>query len=133
MEKRTGAIARAVVSIGITVSDVDRAAGFFASALAFEKVAETRSAAPQLEQLFGVVSPEVRTVGMVLGSEEIELMSNPLRDHVELGCAGLDGKPRERKQVNVCLAQGAEERFPLAGAIGDSHVTVADPFDSSCH
>ena len=62
MEERPGAVARAVDSIGITVSDVDRAAGFFANALAFEKVTEIRSTAAQMEKLLGVPSPELRTV-----------------------------------------------------------------------
>jgi catechol 2,3-dioxygenase-like lactoylglutathione lyase family enzyme len=73
----TGALAansqvKAVETIGMTVSDVDRAIEFY-SALAFQKVSEVEVFGQEYEQLEGVFGTRMRIARMQLGSELIEL------------------------------------------------------------
>ncbi len=64
----------AVDSIGITVSDLDRALEFYSSVLTFEKVSEIEVAGPGFEQLQGVFGSRMRIARMKLGGEFIELI-----------------------------------------------------------
>jgi catechol 2,3-dioxygenase-like lactoylglutathione lyase family enzyme len=64
----------AVDSIGITVSDLDRAVDFYSRVLTFEKESEREVAGDQYERLFGVFGARLRVVRMRLGDEHIELM-----------------------------------------------------------
>ncbi|MBK7974695.1 MAG: VOC family protein [Deltaproteobacteria bacterium] len=59
--------------IGLTVSDADRAAAFFAEVLTFEKVSEVELAGDAFEHLHGVFGARARVVRMRLGEEHIEL------------------------------------------------------------
>jgi catechol 2,3-dioxygenase-like lactoylglutathione lyase family enzyme len=61
------AIVSAVDSIGMTVSDMDRAVDFYSKVLTFEKVSDVEVAGNEYEHLEGVV------VRMRLGEESIEL------------------------------------------------------------
>jgi len=63
----------AVGPIGITVSDVDRAAAFYGDVLGFEKIGETEVWGEAYEHLEGVFGLRLRVVQMRLGGEEIEL------------------------------------------------------------
>jgi catechol 2,3-dioxygenase-like lactoylglutathione lyase family enzyme len=63
-----------VDSIGITVSDIDRAVDFYTKVLSFRKVAEREVAGEQHEHLYGVFGMRLATVTMQLGDERIELM-----------------------------------------------------------
>ena len=79
-----GSIARADVprapvvatvdSIGITVSDIDRAVDFYTKVLSFRKIAEREVVGEQYEHLYGVFGMRLATVTMQLGDERIELM-----------------------------------------------------------
>jgi catechol 2,3-dioxygenase-like lactoylglutathione lyase family enzyme len=62
----------AVESIGMTVSDVDRAADFY-SKLTFRKISDVEVLGPEYEQLEGVFGARMRIVRMQLGSEFIDL------------------------------------------------------------
>jgi catechol 2,3-dioxygenase-like lactoylglutathione lyase family enzyme len=68
-----GAIAR-VDSIGVTVSDMDRALAFYTGVLPFQAVAETEVDGEAYEHLFGVFGLRARIVRLRLGAEEIELI-----------------------------------------------------------
>lgn len=61
-----------VESIGLTVSDVDRAVDFY-SQLSFRKVSEVEVFGPEYEHLEGVFGARMRIVRMQLGSEFIDL------------------------------------------------------------
>src|SRR5437879_3728788 len=61
-----------VESVGMTVSDVDRAVEFY-SALSFQKVSETEVFGEEYEHLEGVFGARLRIVRMQLGSEFIDL------------------------------------------------------------
>src|SRR6266403_1749105 len=64
----------AVDSIGVTVSDVDRAADFYSNVLPFEKVSDTEVAGDNSEHLEGVFGARARVIRMKLGDEYIELI-----------------------------------------------------------
>ena len=67
-----GAVA-AVDSVGITVSDADRAVEFFSRVLSFEKVSDVEVAGGEYEHLQGLFGLRMRVVRMRLGDEFIEL------------------------------------------------------------
>jgi len=66
-------LASAVDSIGITVSDLDRAVDFYTSVLTFEKISEFETAGEALEYTTGVFGARTRTARLRLGEEFIEL------------------------------------------------------------
>src|SRR5438093_1668804 len=61
-----------VESIGMTVSDMDRAVEFY-SALAFQKVSDVEVLGEQYEHLEGVFGARMRIVRMQLGNEHVDL------------------------------------------------------------
>jgi catechol 2,3-dioxygenase-like lactoylglutathione lyase family enzyme len=66
-------LVEAVESVGMTVSDADRAAGFFSKVLDFEKVSDKEVWGRDYELLQGVFGLRMRVVRMRLGGEFIEL------------------------------------------------------------
>jgi catechol 2,3-dioxygenase-like lactoylglutathione lyase family enzyme len=64
---------RAVDSIGLTVSDMDRSVEFFSQVLSFEKVSDIEKAGTKYERLLGVFGLRIRVVRMKLGDEFLEL------------------------------------------------------------
>src|SRR5204862_4940200 len=62
----------AVESVGMTVSDMDRAVEFY-SALAFQKVSDVEVLGEQYEHLEGVFGARMRIVRMQLGNEFVDL------------------------------------------------------------
>jgi len=63
-----------VDSIGITVSDMDRAIDFYSNVLQFEKVSDVEVAGEAYEHLQGVFGCRIRIVRMKLGGEFIDLI-----------------------------------------------------------
>ena len=61
-----------VETVGMTVSDADRAVEFY-SKLAFKKVSDVEVMGPEYERLEGVFGARIRIVRMQLGSEVIDL------------------------------------------------------------
>lgn len=64
---------KAVDSVAITVSDMDRAVDFYSRVLTFEKVSDIEVAGEAFEHLEGVFGVRIRLVRMRLGDESIEL------------------------------------------------------------
>src|SRR6266478_1370295 len=62
----------AVESVGMTVSDMDRAVEFY-SALTFQKISDTEVFGEQYEHLEGVFGARMRIVRMQLGNEYLDL------------------------------------------------------------
>jgi catechol 2,3-dioxygenase-like lactoylglutathione lyase family enzyme len=62
----------AVESVGMTVSDMDRAVEFY-SALTFQKVSDVEVLGDEFEHLEGVFGARMRTVRMQLGNEHVDL------------------------------------------------------------
>ena len=63
----------AVDSVGLTVSDMDRALEFYTSVLSFEKVSDVEVAGREYELLSGVFGARMRVVRLQLGDESLEL------------------------------------------------------------
>jgi len=59
--------------VGLTVSDLERSAGFFTEVLSFEPVSEFEIAGEDVERLHGVFGVRARVARLRLGDEEIEL------------------------------------------------------------
>src|SRR5262245_51114366 len=66
------ATSTSVESIGMTVSDMDRAVEFY-SALAFQKVSDVEVFGDDIEHLEGVFGARMRIVRMQLGNEYLDL------------------------------------------------------------
>src|SRR5215469_15750124 len=67
------ALVERVDAVGMTVSDMDRAVGFYSNVLTFEKVSDVELAGENYEHLEGVFGLRMRVVRMKLGDEYIEL------------------------------------------------------------
>ena len=67
-----GRAAISVESVGMTVSDMDRAVGFY-SALTFQKVSDVEVLGDEFEHLEGVFGARMRVVRMQLGNEYLDL------------------------------------------------------------
>jgi catechol 2,3-dioxygenase-like lactoylglutathione lyase family enzyme len=63
----------AVVSVGMTVCDMDRATDFYSKVLSFEKVSDVEVAGTEYERLTGVFGLRIRVVRMKLGEESLDL------------------------------------------------------------
>lgn len=63
----------AVTSVGMTVSDMDRAVRFYTEVLPFTEEYDTELTGRPWEQLHGVFGARVRVVGLRLGDERLEL------------------------------------------------------------
>jgi len=62
-----------VVTVGMTVSDLDRAVAFYTDVLTFEKLPEVELSGETLERLQGVFGARARVARLRLGEERIEL------------------------------------------------------------
>jgi catechol 2,3-dioxygenase-like lactoylglutathione lyase family enzyme len=70
----SGAVSVAAVdSVGMTVSDMDRAVRFYTSVLSFEKTSDVEVSGREHELLSGVFGARMRIVRLQLGEESIEL------------------------------------------------------------
>ena len=67
-------VVTAVESIGITVTDLDRAVAFYTDVLGFERIQESEVGGDDYEHLYGVFGLRMKSVEMRLGDERIELM-----------------------------------------------------------
>ena len=67
------AAVRAVVDVGMTVSDLDRSVAFFTRVLEFEMVSEREASGPGFERLEGLPGARARVARLRLGRESIEL------------------------------------------------------------
>ena len=63
----------AVLSVGMTVSDMERSVELYSTVLGFERVSDTEVAGSSYEQLTGVFGLRMRVVTMKLGDEVLEL------------------------------------------------------------
>ena len=74
MASPSGVAVQAVQSIGLTVSDANRAADFFTSAFDYTVVSDTVIGDEEASYLYGVPNAQVRIVSLELGQETIRLM-----------------------------------------------------------
>jgi catechol 2,3-dioxygenase-like lactoylglutathione lyase family enzyme len=64
----------AVISVAMTVEDMERSLDFYTRVLDFQKISDIEVAGGKYEQLFGVFGMRARIVQLRLGEETIELM-----------------------------------------------------------
>jgi hypothetical protein len=64
---------KAVLSVGMTVGDMDRSVDFYSRVLSFEKVSDVEVAGTDYEQLTGVFGLRSRLVHLRLGQEFLDL------------------------------------------------------------
>jgi catechol 2,3-dioxygenase-like lactoylglutathione lyase family enzyme len=72
-EAAGGVVASAVVTVGMTVDDMDRALDFYTGVLAFQTVADFERSGAEVEHLSGVFGAAQRVCRLTLGAETIEL------------------------------------------------------------
>lgn len=72
-QQPTQSVVTAVESVGMTVSDMDRAVDFYSQVLSFKKVSDVEVLGSEYEQLQGLFGVRMRVVRMQLGSESIDL------------------------------------------------------------
>ena len=124
----TSVTAAAVESVGMTVSDMDRAIEFYTSVLTFEKTFDRELAGREYELSTGVFGARARVVGLRLGSEVLELTeflaprgrpipadlrANDLAfQHVALIVSDMDRAYARLRQHRVAHASSGPQRLP---------------------
>jgi catechol 2,3-dioxygenase-like lactoylglutathione lyase family enzyme len=137
--------ASAVVSIGITVGDLDKALEFYTGVLTFKKVSEREIAGENVERLLGVFGARARVATLTLGSESIELTqylapegrpipadsrSNDLWfQHIAIVVSNMDAAYRHLRAHNVRHASTGPQTLPAwnTNAAGISAFYFKDP------
>jgi catechol 2,3-dioxygenase-like lactoylglutathione lyase family enzyme len=118
----------AVDTVGMTVSDIDRAVEFYAKVLTFEKVSDVEVAGTEYEHLQGVFGLRTRVVRMKLGDESIELTEylapkgRPIPvdsrsndrwfQHIAIIVADMDRAYQRLRQHKVQHASSGPQRLP---------------------
>lgn len=118
----------AVESIGMTVSDMDRAVEFYSTVLSFKKVSDIEVLGSQYEQLQGLFGIRLRVVKLQLGRELLELTEYltpkgrpiPLDarsndrwfQHVAIVVSDMDKAYQHLRQYKVQHTSTAPQRLP---------------------
>jgi len=121
-------IVTALDSIGITVSDMDRAVAFYSKVLTFEKVSDIEVVGEEFEHLQGLFGLRCRVVKMKLGEEFIELTEylapkgRPIPadsrsndhwfQHFAIIVSDMDRAYRLLREYNVQHASSGPQRLP---------------------
>ena len=122
------ATATAVDSVGMTVSDMDRAVDFYTSVLTFEKVSDVEVGGRDYELLTGVFGARLRVVRLRLGGESIELTEflaprgRPLPadvrandlvfQHIAIIVSDMDAAYERLRRFRVAHASTGPQRLP---------------------
>ena len=117
-----------VDTVGITVSDMDRAVAFYTSVLTFEKVADAEIDGREFELLTGVFGARARVVRLRLGTESIELTEflaprgRPIPaemrandrsfQHIAIIVSDMDTAYRRLRDAHVAHASTSPQRLP---------------------
>jgi catechol 2,3-dioxygenase-like lactoylglutathione lyase family enzyme len=117
-----------VESVGVTVSDMDRAVDFYTSVLTFEKVLDVEIEGRDYELLTGVFGARARVVRLRLGSEILELTeflaprgrpfpadmrANDLAfQHIAVIVSDMDAAYARLRQFGVAHASTGPQRLP---------------------
>jgi catechol 2,3-dioxygenase-like lactoylglutathione lyase family enzyme len=118
-----------VESVGMTVSDMDRAVGFY-SALTFQKVSDVEVLGDEFEHLEGVFGARMRIVRMQLGNEYLDLTqylappgrpiladsrSNDLWfQHIAIVVRDMDEAFEKLRALKVQFVSSAPQTLPLS-------------------
>jgi catechol 2,3-dioxygenase-like lactoylglutathione lyase family enzyme len=123
-----GDLAKAVDSVSITVSDMDRSLAFYEDVLTFEKVSEVEVEGDAYERLMGVFGLRMRIARLRLGGEFIELIEvltprgRPIPvdsrsndgwfQHVAIIVSDMDRAFEWLRQHDITYASPAPQRLP---------------------
>jgi catechol 2,3-dioxygenase-like lactoylglutathione lyase family enzyme len=118
----------AVESVGMTVSDMDRAVAFYAKVLSFKKVSDVEVLGTEYEQLQGLFGVRLRVVKLKLGNELIELTEyltpkgRPIPidsrshdrwfQHIAISVSDMDKAYQQLRKYKVQHASTAPQRIP---------------------
>ncbi|NEQ18614.1 MAG: VOC family protein [Microcoleus sp. SIO2G3] len=118
----------AVESVGITVSDMDKAVEFYSQVLSFKKVSDVEVLGTEYEQLQGLFGVRMRVVRMQLSSESIELTEyltpkgRPIPvdsrsndhwfQHIAIAVSDMDKAYQHLRSFKVQHASTAPQRIP---------------------
>jgi catechol 2,3-dioxygenase-like lactoylglutathione lyase family enzyme len=118
----------AVESVGMTVSDMDRAIDFYSNTLSFKKISDVEVLGTEYEKLQGVFGVRLRIVKMQLGDELIELTEyltpkgRPIPvdsrsndrwfQHIAIAVSDMDKAYQHLRQRKVQYASTAPQRIP---------------------
>jgi catechol 2,3-dioxygenase-like lactoylglutathione lyase family enzyme len=118
----------AVESVGITVSDMDRAVDFYSNVLSFKKISDVEVLGTEYEQLQGLFGVRLRVVKLQLGSELIELTEyltpkgRPIPidsrsndrwfQHIAIAVSDMDKAYQHLRKYKVQHASTAPQRIP---------------------
>ncbi|MGE5275678.1 MAG: VOC family protein [Acidobacteriota bacterium] len=132
-------------SVGMTVSDLDRAVDFYTKVLTFEKVSEVEVAGESYERLEGVFGLRMRVARLRLGDEAIELteylaprgrpIPSDLKSndrsfqHIAIIVRDMDEAYRRLRQFHVEHASSGPQKLPEwnKNAAGISAFYFRDP------
>lgn len=138
-------LVQAVDTIGITVSDMDRAISFYSEALSFTKISDIEVYGEEYEKLLGLFGVRLRLVRMQLGEEEIELIqhltpqgkpvpidsrSNDLWfQHIAIVVSDMDQAYQKLREFNVTHVSTAPQKLPdyITAAAGIEAFYFRDP------
>ncbi|BAZ02819.1 hypothetical protein NIES37_68320 [Tolypothrix tenuis PCC 7101] len=121
-------VVTAVESVGMTVSDMDRAVEFYSQVLSFKKVSDVEVLGTEYEQLQGLFGVRLRVVRMQLGNETIELTEyltpkgKPIPidsrsndhwfQHIAIAVSNMDKAYQHLRSFKVQHASTAPQRIP---------------------
>jgi catechol 2,3-dioxygenase-like lactoylglutathione lyase family enzyme len=124
----TAVMVTAVDSVGITVSDMDRAVRFYTSVLSFETISDVEVSGREYELLSGVFGARMRVVRLQLGDESIELTeflapkgrrvpddirpNDRVFQHIAIIVSDMDEAYRRLRQAGVEHASTAPQTLP---------------------
>jgi catechol 2,3-dioxygenase-like lactoylglutathione lyase family enzyme len=118
----------AVESVGMTVSDMDRAVDFYSTVLSFKKVSDVEVLGTEYEQLQGLFGVRLRVVKLQLGNELIELTEyltpkgRPIPidsrsndrwfQHIAIAVSDMDQAYQQLRKYKVQHVSTAPQRIP---------------------
>jgi catechol 2,3-dioxygenase-like lactoylglutathione lyase family enzyme len=127
-QQPTQSAVTAVESVGMTVSDMERAVDFYSQVLSFKKVSDMEVLGSEYEQLQGLFGVWMRVVRMQLGGESIELteyltpkgkpfpMDTRSNDrwfqHMAIVVSDMDRAYQHLRQFKIQHASTAPQRLP---------------------
>ena len=138
-------LVQTVDTIGITVSDLDRAIAFYTKALSFTKISDVEVYGEEYEKLLGLFGIRLRLVRMQLGTETIELIqhltpqgkpipidsrSNDLWfQHIAIVVKDMDRAYQKLREFNVTHVSTAPQKLPdyIGTAAGIEAFYFRDP------
>ena len=145
LAQKQNKLVQAVDTIGITVSDMERAIAFYAEALSFTKISDVEVYGEEYEQLLGLFGVRLRLVRMQLGDETIELIQHltpqgkpiPLDSrsndlwfqHIAIVVSDMEQAYQQLRQFDVTHVSTAPQKLPdyIEAAAGIEAFYFRDP------